>query len=129
VSITLAYPDLITPTALVVLPDVEQLPRSKPVRKFQTVFRTDAGNDVAYDFGGSSEVFSMSLSPLTKTDADALRDFFNNASPNGVNGRMSTFALMDSDGVVYTVRFAQDVMEIQQIGVAWHKATLTLKVI
>jgi len=127
--ITLAFPTLAAPTALVSLPDVEHLPRSRPVRRFQTAFRTDAGADVIYDFGGKSEVFTMKLSPLSKVHADAVRAFFDNASPNGVDGRASTFQVQDSDGIIYTVRFAQDVMEPQQIGVSWNEVSLTLKVV
>ncbi|WP_167631557.1 hypothetical protein [Mariprofundus ferrooxydans] len=128
-SIILACPTLASPTAQVILPDVEKLPRSRPVRGRQNVFTTDAEVDVVYDFGGNTEVFSMQLGPLSSTDAAAVKAFFTNPAPTGVNKRALAWQLQDSDGITYNVTFAQDVMEPQEIGVSWHNVSLTMKVV
>ncbi|MBF0192265.1 MAG: hypothetical protein HQL99_14160 [Magnetococcales bacterium] len=114
--ITLAYPSIASPTAQVVLPDVEQLPASRPVRMRQIVMETDAGAVVVYSVGNPSVgVFTVSLYPLTEAQAAAVKTFFASPSANaGVNGRAKSWQFRDSRGVVTTVRFAQDVLEPMQ---------------
>ncbi len=50
-AITLAYPSLAAPSGSVVLPDVENLPSSRPVRVQQSVLETDAGGQIVIDHG------------------------------------------------------------------------------
>jgi len=125
--IILAFPTLAAPTVLVSLPDVEQAFGLPPMRKRQSAFITDADTDVVYDFGSTQQVFDVALGPLSKTDADAVQSFFDN--PAGANGRAAAWQLQRSDGSIYKVRFAQDVIEQQPVGVAWINIKLTLRVV
>lgn len=119
-AITLACP-ILTSSCRVVLPDVEQLPASRPVRTRQNVFETDAGEIAVYTVGASSvSVFNLILYPLTFAEAEAIKSFFASAPPFGVSGRAKTWQLQDSRGEVYTVRFQQDVIEpIQKSPNSW----------
>jgi len=124
-SIILAYPDLFIPTVEIVLPDCEQLPSSRPTRKLQTVFETDAGETVVYDFQASRSVFTLQLYPLSADHVTAIQSFFNDT----VNAQAITWELQDSKGNEYKVRFAQDVIEPMQRGVSAYAMTLTVRVI
>lgn len=127
-SIILAYPSISAPQVSVVLPDCEQLPVSRPRRKYQQQFETDAGSVIVYDFGGSSRSFSLSLYPLSQSQAAAIEDFFYKPlGGGGVNGRAGTWQLQDSLGRTYTVRFAQDVMEPQQRGPSAWDVAITVR--
>ncbi len=127
-SITLAHPSLTQPYVAVVLPDVEKLPASRPRRRYQQQFITDAGEAVIYDFGGESRAFSLELYPLSPEHVEALEDFFHQpVGSGGVNGRVGTFDLEDSQGRIYTVRFQMDVLEPQMRGVNAYAVTLTVR--
>jgi len=126
--ITFAYPTIAAPTALASFPDsAEQLPRSRPTRRHQASFDTDAGAVAVYDFGGSVSVFTLKLAALSQAQGDAIAAFFNNATPSGVNGRANAFQMQEADGSIRDVRFAQDVMEVTKTGTAWHEVMLTLR--
>lgn len=126
--IILAYPDLAAATTQVQLPDVEQLPRSQPVRVRQNVFETDAGIVVVYDFGSQTSTFNVVLKPLSKTQAEAILAFFRlPIGSGGVNGRAGEWQLQDSTGVTSNIRFAQDVLEIQQLTANSWAVSLTLQ--
>jgi len=125
--ITLAFPSLAAPTVLVTLPDVEQRFGLPPLRKRQAAFITDALTDVIFDFGSDNQVFTMVLGPLSNADADAVQSFFANSS--GANGRVGAWQLQRSNGNIYNVRFAQDVIEQQPVGVSWINMSLTLRVL
>jgi len=124
-SIILAYPDLFNPTVEIVLPDCEQLPSSRPTRKLQSVFETDAGTTVVYDFGASRSVFTLQLYPLSTAHVTAIQSFFNDT----VNAQATPWWLQDSFKNEYNVRFAQDVIEPMQRGVNAYAMTLTVRVI
>ena len=126
--ITFAYPDFSLPTALAVISDCEMLPYARPVRFKQAVFLTDAGNEVVYDFGGTTQVFIMQLNGLGIKERDALLRFFSLNMPDGVNGRALSFVLQDSLGDIYTVRLAQDTLEATMPTPAWYNLNLTLRV-
>lgn len=121
-SITLAHPTLAAPTTEIILPDIEQLPSRRPVRKFQSIFETDAGETVVYDLGDNRSVFSINLYPLSKSQADAIQAFYDTT----VNGQAETWQLRDSLGREYSLRFAQDVIEPVQQSI--NAYALTLKV-
>ncbi|OOZ37447.1 hypothetical protein [Solemya velesiana gill symbiont] len=124
-SIVLAYPTLVAPTTEITLPDIEQLPSSRPVCKFQSVFETDAGETVVYDLGDNRSVFSLNLYPLSQSQADAIKAFYETI----VNGQAISWQLRDSLGREYTVRFAQDVIEPVQQGVNAYALSITVRVI
>jgi len=124
-SIILAYPDLFNPTVEIILPDCEKLPSSRPTRKLQAVFETDAGTSVVYDFQASRSVFTLQLYPLSAAHITAIQSLFNDT----VNAQAITWWLQDSFGNEYNVRFAQDVIEPMQRGVNAYAVTLTLRVI
>ncbi|MBF0212280.1 MAG: hypothetical protein HQM00_01810 [Magnetococcales bacterium] len=128
-AIRLAYPTIAAPSCQVVLPDVEQLPASRPVRMRQTVLETDSGAAVVYTIGPPSvTVFTVTLYPLSATQADAIKSFFSSSSPAaGVNGRANAWQFQDSRGAIMTVRFVQDVLEpLQRSPNSWSVA-LTLR--
>lgn len=127
-SITLAYPSLASPQVAVVLPDVEKLPASRPRRRYQQQFTTDAGAVAIYDFGGETRSFSLELFPLSEQHKAELEAFFHQPEGSGgVNGRVGVWELEDSQGRQYTVRFAQDVLEAQMRGVSAYGVTLTVR--
>ncbi|GAB0057415.1 hypothetical protein SIID45300_01743 [Candidatus Magnetaquicoccaceae bacterium FCR-1] len=128
-SILLAYPSVAAPTAQVMLPDVEQLPASRPVRMRQTALETDSGVVSVYSIGNPAiGVFNLHLYPLTLSQAAAIVSFFRYDIANvGVGGRSKVWQLQDTSGTVYNVRFAQDTLEpMQQTPTTW-SVTLTLR--
>lgn len=128
-TIKLAYPTVASPSVLVTLGDVENLPLSRPRRLYQTAFDTDAGGQVIYDWGDETQVFSVDLYPLTEDEADDIEDFFRLAiGSGGVNGRVGEWQFLDSLGDTYDVRFAQDVIEAVRRN-AYYAISLTLRVI
>ncbi len=127
--IRLGFPTITAPTILVQLPDVEQLPRSRPVRVRQSVMESDAGAIIVYEIGKTAiTIFTVDLYPLSTTHAQAIKQFFQSANPAvGVNGRANTFEFQDSTGSPLTVRFAQDVLEPKQITPNSWSVSLTLR--
>jgi hypothetical protein len=126
--IKLAYPNIAAPTTLITLPDVEKLPLSRPVRLKQSAIETDGGELVVMDFGKKVSVFTVSLYPLSKANADAIMDFFQNPTGSGgVNGRVAAWQFQDSSTTIHDVRFSQDVMETQQVTPATWRVMLTLR--
>ncbi|MBF0339786.1 MAG: hypothetical protein HQL95_02330 [Magnetococcales bacterium] len=127
--ILLSSPTITSPIAQVELPDVEQMPASRPIRKRQLVLETDAGIVTTYEVGNATiGVFTMTLYPLSRDDAAAIYRFFSSADETvGVNGRAKTWQLRDSWGARLTVRFAQDVLEpIQRTPRTW-QVSITLR--
>ena len=87
------------------------------------------GELLVIDFGKQVSVFTVSLYPLSKAQAIAIRDFFKNPiGSGGVNGRMGIWQFQDSATDLYTVRFTQDVLEPQQISPNTWQVMLTLRV-
>lgn len=128
-AITLAYPTVASPTALVTLDDVENLPMSRPYRVHQTAWDTDGGEQIVYDWGSQSRTFAVNLWPLDSTDAAAVESFFRLAEgAGGVNGRAGEWQFRDSLGITYDVRFAMDVLESVRQTNAWYRISLVLRV-
>ena len=126
--ITLAYPTIAAPTVSVSLPDVERLPLSRPLRLRQRILETDAGDIIVYDFGAQNSTFTVRVSPISKTDADAIMAFFKNPiGSGGVNGRAAMFEFKDTAAVTRTVRFAMDVLQPQQRSPNAWDVSLTLR--
>lgn len=128
-AIILAYPTVAAPTVQIILPDVEQLPASRPVRMRQVVHETDSGAIIVYSIGNPAvSVFSVHLYPLTIAQVADIQEFFRYDLPAvGVGGRAKVWQFQDSHGVVMNVRFAQDVIEpIQQSPATW-AVSLTLR--
>lgn len=124
-SIILASPDLFNPTVEIVLPDCEQLPYSRPTRKLQSVFETDAGTTVVYDFQASRQVFTLNLYPLSAAHVSAIQSLFNDT----VNAQATPWWLKDSFDDEYNVRFAMDVCEAMLRGTSAYAMALTVRVI
>ena len=124
-SIILAWPDLFNPAVEVVLPDVEQLPSSRPTRRLQAVYETDGGATVVYDFSADRSVYTLQLYPLSAAHVNAIQSFFKDT----VNAQAVAWWLQDSFGNEYNVRFAQDAIEPMQRGVSSYAVTLTMRVI
>ena len=122
-SIILAYPTLASYTSRVVLGDVEQLPQSRPSRVLQSVFETDAGTRVVYDWGAVRKSFSLTLYPLTQAEVDALRTFFTTT----VRGQSRQWQIQDSLARSYTVQFAMEVFDPQMTGVGVYSLALTVQ--
>lgn len=126
--ITFAHPTIAAPTVSVVLGDVEQKPTARPRRKLQSAFETDGGNQIIYSWGDEVRVWTMRLYPLTKSERDAMDAFWNNVSPNGVDGRVESFQILDSYGDTYTVRFAMDVLSAPHVD-GFYEISATVRVI
>ncbi len=129
-TIKLAYPTVASPTALVTLDDVENFPSSRPRRKLQRVFDTDAGSQVVYDYGDENRTFSITLYPLTTAEAGEIEDFFRLAEGSGgVNGRAGEWQFYDTLGDTYDVRFAQDVIDPIQVNSGIWRASITMRTV
>lgn len=124
-SIVLAYPTLASPSASVTLGDVERLPSSRPTRRYQRAYETDAGAQVVVDFGGSTQAFSLDLINLSDAEVADLEAFFETTA----DGRANAWQLRDSLDREYDVRFDQDVFEAVHRPNGRHDLLLTVRTV
>lgn len=124
-SVKLSYPTEASPTTEVVLGDIEQLPRSRPERAFQTAFETDGGELIIYDWGSTVEVFTVALFPLTAAEVTSLKSFLKST----VNYRQLSWEYTDTLANTSTVTLAQDVVEAPTTNGIHYRMELTLRVV
>ncbi len=124
-SVRFSYPTAAAPTTELVFGNIEQLPSARPVRRLQSAFDTDAGAQVIYDWGAAQRTFTIDAWPLTGVQAAALEAFYLDTA----NGRANTWEFTDAGGVVYLVRFSQDLMALERQAFDLYRVNLTLRVV
>lgn len=123
-TIEFHHPNASSPTTSVILTNKEQLPYSRPRRRFQSVFEADSGRLFVYDWGSDIQVFSVVLWPLIASEVNAMEAFFHTTT----NFRVESFQIVDSLAVTWSVRLNQDVVEAVRVTNIAYRMALAFRV-